>query len=338
MKKIVLILMSFSLTAASFSQNNPIFQYKKSDIAPIKNSHSIPHDWEERKDSLNALKKRLNNLDLDSIANIDSLKMRIKEIKDYNTRECLTTQKKPRTFFLFEAGRYDFDTLNDFFYAQNNVDVFQTAAIQNFTNSSTVLSAELASFLFGPVRMGVGGTFETKQDTSEDNAIKKSLQKILYSGGDINLNFSVPVVFIHTRGRQVYFSIFAQTYNSINPGIDSTGATDFSKDVLYTNQSGLDFHFELGSNDHLGTANNNARLYFDFPIYYTWGTNATYEQLKQPDFSVIKMQFGAVLGNVVNIHVSGPLFSTSKNIQKIPFSVSLQFSPTKAVQSVSSKK
>jgi hypothetical protein len=198
--------------------------------------------------------------------------------------------------------------------------------VQNFTGSQSYITTELASFLFGPLRMGVGGSFLSKGDTSKDNAIKTSIQKIVTNGGAINFNFSLPLLFCRSAGDKTHFSIFAQMNNGINPGVDSTG-TDFSKNVSFINQSGLIFHFDAGSND------GKALLSFDLPCYYSASSNNLKSQLNLPNFAVVKLQVGANINQLLNIHISGPLLSSSKTIQKTPFIVSLQFSPGQVVKS-----
>ncbi len=257
-----------------------------------------------------------------------NLNNRIGNIKIYGIYEFLAVDKRSVPFSVFRLRQYNIDTFNTWLYNQNDVDVFQNASIQNFASTKTFISTELASFLFGPVRMGVGGAFTTKGDTTKDAAIKTSLQKMLTSGGSLNLNFLMPVFLTRTRHDQVHAGLYLMNNNSINPGIDSSGKTDISKDVWYTSQSGIIFHADFGSNDR------KAAISFDFPFYYSWGSNNSYQQLGIRDFGLLKMQVGAVIRDLINLHVSGPLWSSSKTVQKTPFSISLQFSPSQVAKSV----
>jgi hypothetical protein len=288
----------------------------------------VPQGQKGRDSILKVKKDTLQYIRLDDTATLTLYNNQINEIKNYNTLAFLARNKPPKTFFIADMGKYNLDTLNTYFYNQNDVDVFQNAAIQNFSNSSTNVSAELASFLFGPVRMGFGGSFISKGDTTKDNAIKTSIQKIITNSGNIDLNFSIPLFFHRSQNSQLHFGIFAQVNNSINPGIDSLGQTDYSKNVFYINQSGFDLHFDVASNDK------KASLYFDLPIYYAWGSSNAYQQLAQSDFSMVKLQVGAVLQNLLAFNVTGPLLSTSRKVQSSPFVISLQFSPSQVAKSV----
>ncbi len=281
-----------------------------------------------RKQQLTGLISSLKKTKVSDSAMLATLNERITDLKTYNTYEFLTSEKPSKPFRITYLRQYNLDSFNAWLYNQSNVDVFQSAAIQNFANSKALISTELASFLFGPVRMGVGGSFTTKGDTTQDEAVKTSLQKMLTSGGTVNLNFLLPLFLARTRHDHAHFSIFAAFNNSINPGIDSTGKADASKEVWYTNQSGVNIHADFGSSD------NKARISLDFPFYYSWGSQNSYQQLSITDFSVLKMQIGVVIGDLINLHVSGPLLSSSKTIKKIPFGVSLQFSPSQVAQSV----
>lgn len=239
----------------------------------------------------------------------------------------LSTTSTPSSFNIFDIRKYNIDTLNKYIYNQGGVSAFQSSSIQNFNGIHTDINVEFASFLFGPVRLGVAGSFQTKGDTTKNNAIKSSLQKIVSNGGAINLNFLLPVYFFRTQDDQTHFAIFALSRNSINPGIDSTGTTDYSTNLGYTNQTGLDAHFDVGSND------NKARLYFDVPFFYSISTNNVNKQLSLPNFLLMKLEIGVVLGDLVKFNISGPVFSSSSKVQHSPYLISLQFSPTQLVKS-----
>ncbi len=165
------------------------------------------------------------------------IQMKIDSIKLQNTNEFLSGYGYIHPFRITDIGKYDVDSLNKFFYDQKNVSAFQSISIQHAVDPDDFINAEFASFLFGPVRMGVEGSFKTSGDTTKDAAIKSSLQKILYSGGAINFNFSLPLFFCRDRKDQVHFGIFGQINNGLNPGIsDSTGGTNFSTNALYITQ------------------------------------------------------------------------------------------------------
>jgi hypothetical protein len=259
------------------------------------------------------------------VEQMDSIKIGI-------TQDFLSTYQKIHPFTIWHLGRYNLDTLNKYIYNENVFDALQNVSIQQFTDPNTLINSEIAAVLWGPVRMGVSGSFKSSGDTSKDNAIKTSLQKIVGNGGAINFNLTLPLLFCRDRTDQVHFVVFAQMNNGINPNInDSTGATSFSNNILYSNQTGIDVHFDAGSNDQ------SANFSLDFPFYYSWGSKNLYAQLPVADYALLKMQLTLAINSVINLHLSTPLWSSSKTVQKIPCSISVQFSPSQAVKNASQK-
>jgi hypothetical protein len=311
----IYIPMIFNMSASKVRNSSDIFlldSVKKilSDNPDVQNAV----DLKILKDSL-----RLTN-DNKKLASLDS---QINNIKIYNTEQFLSHLKPTKPYNILDIGSYQVDSLNKYFYNQSNVSALQTGNIQNFTGSTTFISTELASFLFGPVRMGIGGTFTSKGDSTQDNAIKTSLQKIVSNGGTIDFNFFLPLFFARSSNEQSHFGISFQMNNGINPGIDTTGSTNFSKNLSYTNQSGIVFHYDVGSND------GKALLSFDVPCYYVsfFGDNNLYKIAGVSNFAMVKLQVGAVFNNLLSLHLSGPLLSSSKTVLNTPWAISLQFSP-----------
>jgi len=258
-------------------------------------------------------------------ATLVSLNKQINNIKIYNTKQFLSHLRPTKPFVITDLEMYQVDSLNGYFYNQSNVSAFQSATIQNFTGSKTFISAEFASFLFGPVRMGLSGTFLSAGDTTKDNATKTSIQKIVSNGGTIDLNFAVPLFFARARNEQSHFGIAFQMNNGINPGPDTTGNISLTKNLSYTNQSGVVFHFDAGSNDA------KALLSLNISGYYGWGINSA-KELGVSNYAMVKVQFGAVFSSLLSLNLSGPALCSSKALLNTPWAVSLQFSPGRAVK------
>lgn len=220
-----------------------------------------------------------------------------------------------------DAGQLSAVTyLNTYLYNQPAFAPLTSFAVQG-PGTGTYINAEIGSFLFGPVRLSVGGSFQTTGDTTKDEAVKSSLQKIISAGGSVNFNFSVPLIFKLGENSMYNFGVFAHTIWGINPNVeDSTGKTLFtSNDLKFSNQTGIRIYYDVGSND------GKARLSFDISYDYAWG-NSFYE-LNLADFSIIKLRTGVIISDLVSIYVSGPLYSSSEKVQATPFTMSVQFSP-----------
>jgi hypothetical protein len=231
---------------------------------------------------------------------------------------------------IFRKGDYSIDDLNTYLYNNSKIDAFQSFSFQTFDHNNTYVNAEVASFLFGPVRMGVGGSFKTTGDSSKDNAMKSNLQNIISNNGAISFNFSLPLYFAFNEDASVHFGIFAQSNFGLTPNMQS--ASNYSTNVLFTNRSGLNFHFDVASS---GDAK--ARISLDLPCTYVCGSQNTYSQLGVPDFSIIQIQAGVVITDLVSLHIAGPLYSTSKIVQTSPFTLYLQLSPSQMLKSVDKK-
>jgi hypothetical protein len=253
----------------------------------------------------------------------------VKKAKDTSHKKrVLFSEDTLNTFNIFKNPS-DISILNAYLYNQGSVSGFQSLTVQNFNGVHTDINAEFASFLFGPVRLGVSGSFQTTGDTTKDDAIKSNLQKIISNGGTINLNFLIPIFFTRTPNEQVHFGVLGQFYNGLTPGIDDNGTVDYSKSISFTNQTGLIIHFDVGSNDK------KARLTFDIPCFYSASSNNVNQQIGLPNFFLARLQVGAVLGDLVNLHIAGPIYSTSTKVQHSPFLLSLQFSPSQIIGATS---
>lgn len=208
-------------------------------------------------------------------------------------------------------------------YADHSTLSFLNSFSVQTISDATYISTELTSLLFGPIRLGIGGSFKTTGDTTKNDAIRTDLQKIITNGGNINMNFSVPLLFLRDDKDQSHFGVFALCNWGLTPNkLDTLGNSTFtSSNLNFSNQSGINLHFDISS-----TSNQNARLYFDFPITYNWG-NTFSDKLSLPDFTSISMKAGIMIIDAISIHVSGPLYSTCSAVQAVPFKLTLQFSP-----------
>ena len=276
----------------------------------------------DRKKILDSLKasSKVKSTTREQLEVIDSIRQ---ELKNYNTtNEFLNNKSKPEAFSIFKSRYFNIDTINTYLSGQSGLSTFQNIALQNF-NEATTISAEFANTYFGAVRLGLSGNFTTKNDTAKDIAIKKNLQSIMANGGIMSLNFSLPICLTRDKDDKRHFGLFLQNNIGINPGFDSTSKrTDLSSNILFNNQTGVNFHFDITSNDK------KARLFFDLPFYYVWGSQKTYEQLGISDYSILKMQAGLVFNNKVAFKISGPLLSSSSTIQGLPYLITFNFSPS----------
>lgn len=257
---------------------------------------------------------------------LDKIEDTIKSIKTYTTYEFLSTKKPSKSFSILEVGRHNIDTLNKYIYQQADIDILQSMYTQ-YAGKSVSIGVEIASLLFGPLRMGVGANFQSTGDTAKDNKIKDNLQKIISNNGTFNVNLSLPLFYHRSRKERFHFSAFAQINNGINPGVDSSNSGPNYSSFYYANQSGLNLHFDLASNDQ------KAALAVDLPYYYAFGIAKSYEDLGIADYSILKLRLALVISGKLAFNITGPLWSSSKTLQAVPFTIGFNFSPSQILKS-----
>lgn len=269
---------------------------------------SLEHEKEEyKKDAL-------------MVATLDSIEADVKNI--YTSTKFLTKRGKPVSFCIGHSKNFNIDSINNYLTGNTSISTFQNVVLQNF-NEATTISAELGSFQFGLIRLGVAANFTAITDTNKNNEIKKNIQKIVSNGGVFVFNFQLPLFLTRDKNDRRHFGIFAQSNFGINPGFDSTSKrTDYSSNILFNNQTGFNLHADFASNDK------KARLFFDIPFYYTWGSKQLYKDLGVTDYSIVKAQMGVSIADKFSFTISGPLLSSSNFIQGTPFIMSLNFSPS----------
>lgn len=235
----------------------------------------------------------------------------------------LPENRKEKAYFIFSGN--DGETLVQSLHAeQGTLSFLNSFAVQTIAGG-TYINGELTSVLFGPVRLGIGGSFKTSSDTTRNDAVKKELQKIISTGGNLNMNFSLPLFFVRTSNDQLHFGIFALSNWAITPAtLDTSGRVTVTSDNFsFNNQTGVNIHFNVCSNN-----NQKARLTFDIPMTYNWGNTLT-DKLALTDFSAITIRAGFTIIDAIALYVSGPLYSTSSAVQCVPFKLSIQLSPKK---------
>jgi hypothetical protein len=204
--------------------------------------------------------------------------------------------------------------------------MLQTASVHGFANSAkSFINAELFSAFFGPVRFGLSASFKTTGDTSRENAIRTNVQKIISNGGAFSVNGLFPMLFLRNKSDAYHMGLFAhQNFGLLPTSIDSNGKNIYSgESTCLTGQSGFLLHMDAGSANDNGIT---VRLYSDLSYYYVYGN---YNQaLNLPDFSIVSLKVGCVIGDLINFNAWGPLACSQQSIQNTPFNISLQFSPS----------
>jgi hypothetical protein len=251
----------------------------------------------------------------------------IEKLKIANTESLLLTKiRKPKLFNLFNAEEYDYNTFNNYLSGQKNIAVFKNASVQTF-NQTTYINAEFISFYFGYVRLGVTGSLKATNNKKNDTeALADNLTKILHNSGSFSLNFSVPIFFNRDRNDHIHYGIFAESSVGFTPNFDAKNSDAyFSSDLLVINQSGLNFKFDISSNEK--EEDKKARFVVELPLHYSFGNKKSYELLGIGDNTTMQLNLGVVLGDRMSFSISGPLFSNKEQIMKTPFLFSLNFSP-----------
>lgn len=256
-----------------------------------------------------------------------------KEVNDYKSvlkssytqENFLSKNKRPKKFKIWDAKLYDNETINKYFSGQKGIAAFSSLAVQTYSNA-TYLNTELISFYFSYVRLGVSGSLKATNNSEDDAAaIQQDLTTIFQNSGSLNLNFSLPLIFYRSRTEHIHYGLFAETSVGITPNLESTDKAYFSDDLLVNNQAGLNFKFDVSSSEK--DEKKQARFFFELPVNYIYGNKKSYQLLDFNDNTSLKLNVGAVLGDLISFRVSGPLFSTSDRIMKVPYLFSINISP-----------
>jgi len=281
--------------------------------------------------SLKSLKVLLNDNKLFIAANFldedyELINTKTKVLKEKNTNGLLLTKvKKTKTFYLWESGLYDVETFNGFF-SKTGLSAFSNVSIQAF-DKATYINAELISFYFNYVRLGVSGSLKATNNAETDSeSIKQDLTTILHNSGSLNLNFSMPLIFNRDRNDHIHYGLFAETSIGLTPNFEEANNNAyFSNDILVNHQLGLNLKFDISSNET--AKEKQARFLIEFPVHYSYGNNRSYQLLDISDHTTMRVNIGAVLGDKISFRVSGPMLSTKDKIMKTPFLFSLNFAP-----------
>lgn len=261
-----------------------------------------------------------------------------KSLKVENTNKYLLTEKrKTKLFKIWDSNEYDADTFNSFFNKNVGLSAFTNVSLQSFSDA-TYLNAELISFYFNYIRLGVsGGLKATNNATTDADAVTQELTKMLHNGGSLNFNFSLPIYYKRTRLDHIHWGLFAETSVGLTPNFKTDVSTDkvdgstdntdayISNDLLVNNQFGFNIKLDISSNET--DIKKQARFFIEIPVHYIYGNKQSYQLLNITDNTTARINIGAILGDKLSFRVSGPLYSTTDSIMKTPFLFSLDFSP-----------
>ncbi len=240
--------------------------------------------------------------------------------------------RKTKPFKIWNSSEYDTDTFNSFFNENVGPSAFNNISLQSYSNS-TYLSAELISFYFNYVRLGVSGSLKaTNNATTDGDAIKEEITKLLHNSGSLNFNFSLPIFYKRTRLDHIHFGIFAESSIGLTPSFEpdennNNSNAYFTKDLLVNHQFGFNTKLDISSNEK--EKEKKARFFIELPIHYIYGNKKSYQLLNITDNTTARIGIGAVLGDKLSFRVSGPIFSTKEEIQRTPFLFSLDINPKK---------
>lgn len=292
-------------------------------LQTLKYKHSEKKESEEKLDSLKVLLTEDNFKILDDY--VKSLK------SQYTLNRFLTRFKTPKTFCILESNLYDVDQINTYFTDNAGLGTLSNFSLQTYSNA-TYINAELISFHFNYVRLGVAASLKAMNNSKTDaEAVKQELTKVFQNSGSLNLNFSVPILFHRNKNDQVHYGVFAETNVGLTPNLSDADSAYFSSDLLVNSQAGVNIKFDISSNEEQEAKK--ARFYFEFPVKYIFGNKRSYQLLDVNDNTTFKLNIGAVLGDKISLQISGPLFSTSDSIMKVPFLFSINFSASDATKS-----
>lgn len=244
---------------------------------------------------------------------------------DYTKLNFLSKEKRPKTFYIWNSENYDVTMFNEYFSGNKTFNAISNISVQTFLED-TYINSQIISFYFNYIKLSLSGSLKATNNSQNDSdKIKENLTNILHNNGSLNLNFTLPIIYNRDRKEHIHYGLFAETSVGLTPNFETTESAYFSNDLLVTNQVGLNFKFDISSNEN--ELNKKARFIVEIPVNYIYGNKKSYELLNITDNSSIRIKIGAVLGDKLNFSISGPLYSTNDLIKRTPFLFALNFSP-----------
>jgi hypothetical protein len=267
------------------------------------------------------------------VENIDTLTALRDSIKLDNT-DALLHPKRTTIFSIGHLGNYNIDSLKKNLFGQVGFSLLDDISYQKYSGIQQFLNSNLASMNMGPLNVGIGASLNIVSDTTKDSTQKKSniqqtnIKKLMVAGGAINLNFTLPIFLVQSPRNNYHLGLYAQTMFGFLPySVDTSAKLISSNDFSMFNQSGFALHLDGYDNVTKG------KISADISYHYVSGSERAYTQLGTRDFSVIRLHIGVTLDNTVALHLTGPLYSSNKLIQDVPFTLTLAASPSQIIKS-----
>lgn len=338
MKKIISTVTILYISFTSYAQPSiTLFQAKainnfKSSSVNLSTSASPQAISIVKIDSLiREIKLRLKNT---SIANL-SLQKSYRDSIDSIRRVQVVGLKSPyrgTSFSILNISTFQVDSLNNYLYDQTRLGVLTNISFLSYGLGDQYLNGELASYMFGPLRVGLGTSIKTQTtDVKADslklkNSIQANLKHTLNQGGAITLNSQLPLYYTRSADDYVHFGLFGNfNLGFLSATYDTTKANIFkTTDFRFINQNGLTIHFDACDNKRV------AQLTADLFCYYAWGSKKMYSELGITDYSAIKLQAGFRVSETFSVLFTGILASTNKIVKDAaPITMTVNLSPGK---------
>lgn len=225
---------------------------------------------------------------------------------------------------LMKAKKINYDTLNHYLFGEETFALFENFSFT--TGNASLISVEFISAYFKAFRVGIAGQFNSSGDTIQDNKTKSSLQNILMYGGDLSVNVSAPFFYIGSRTHEIWHIMsFLQINNGLGNVKSAVNSTS-TEELTFNQQVGITLHGDITAN------NNKMAVAADLPFFYSWNSPVLYKQLDTKDYFVLQLRISLIIAGLGSFNVTGPLWSSSDKVQRVPFTAGLQFSPSQIIK------
>ncbi|HMT28663.1 MAG TPA: hypothetical protein PKD91_05220 [Bacteroidia bacterium] len=224
----------------------------------------------------------------------------------------------PVTYAFYKERNNIAKIFNKYYYGRSDVSVLQSLEIGRSSNNIN-LNTELANAFFRTFRVSLAANINAtdKSDTTKTDENISDYQKLMTNGGQLAMRVQVPLIFYRNSQDDISISLnFLDRF-----GFDVLPDEQNANKNNVNNYVGGDLSFTLK------TEGNIFSFFAYMPFGYSFGNTQFYSNYQFRDYSLLQLQAGVTVQNQFRIKFSGPLYSTQKSLQNVPWTIGFQFTP-----------
>lgn len=224
----------------------------------------------------------------------------------------------PFVYSFSKRRKYIASIFNNYYYGKNDLAALQSITVSH-GSGVTNLSTEIASGFFGTHRIALIANINENQnpDSAEADKNKTDAQRFLANGGQAAFSITNPLIFIKNPSERFHLVISMQ----LKSAFDAFPSGQENDALQFNQQVGGNLFFDFISDE------NTIGLFAELPFAYVFGNKRFYDQFNYRDFSLAQISFGLTVYKQMRIKFTGPLLSSQKTLQSLPYKVGIEITP-----------